>query len=348
MKKKKNGYGAVIAVLVIVLIAVLGFIGYNVYGKITDDINGRNQGSESYTLKVNQGYIDSIGEKLAQNKIVINDIIWVNWMNKNYPDFEFKRGEYKLTADMSYEEIVQKLTKPDVNHEVVKVTIPEGFNCMQIAARLEKKGICKADEFLEVCKSTEGFDYDFLSSVPDSKLIAYKLEGFLFPATYDFDKNSDPREIAGEMLEAFGDRLTDEMQAFCDEHDMTLFEFITLASIVQEEALTNDSAKNIASVFMNRLDINMKLQSDVTIFYARDLQDKQGFSEKVYNAYSTYQCDSLPAGPITNSGEAVINAVINYPETEYIFFFSDLKQEFHFAKTYQEFEELKAKYPWKE
>lgn len=348
MKQKKSGYGAVIAVLLIVLIAIAGFIGWHIYGKITDDINGKNQGSDTFTLEVHEGYIDSIAEKLAQNKIVINDIVWTSWMNKHYPDFEFQRGEYALTADMSYEDIVQKLLKPDVDHEMVKVTIPEGYNCMDIAERLEKKGICKAEDFLEVCKSTEGFDYDFLSSVPDSELIAYPLEGFLFPATYEFDKNSDPHEIAGEMLEAFDYRLTDEMQVFCDEHEMTLYEFITLASIVQEEALTKESAENIASVFMNRLNTHMKLQSDVTIFYARALQDEQGFSEKVYNAYSTYQCDALPAGPITNSGEAIINATIHYPETDYIFFFSDLKKEFHFAKTYDEFESLKAKYPWKE
>ena len=205
-----------------------------------------------------------------------------------------------------------------------------------------------AAEFLEVCKSTDGFDYDFLSSVPDSDLIAYRLEGFLFPATYDFAKNSDPHKVADKMLDTFRQHMTDAMQQFCDENEMTLYEFLTLASIVQEEALTNESAANITSVFMNRLHSNTKLQSDVTYFYARDLRDKYGFSDNVFDAYYTYTCPALPAGPITNSGDAIIDAVIHYPETDYYFFFSDLNKEFHFAKDYNEFMKLQEQYPWKE
>ncbi len=92
----------------------------------------------------------------------------------------------------------------------------------------------------------------------------------------------------------------------------------------------------------------MKLQSDVTFSYARDLRDKQGFSQKVYDSYYTYRCEGLPAGPITNSGASIINAVINAPKTDYLYFFSDLNKEFHFAKTGDEFLELQKKYPWKE
>ena len=269
-------------------------------------------------------------------------------MQKNEPKFNYLNGEYKLTADMSYEQIAEKLKNPDISHTTVKVTIPEGFNVMQIAARLEKKGVCKAEDFLEVCKSKKGFDYDFLESVPDSELIAYQLEGFLFPATYDLSLNSDPREAADAMLSAFDDRLTKDMQVFCDEHEMTLFQLITLASVVQEEALTNESAENIASVFLNRLASGTKLQSDVTYFYARDLRDDYGFSQEVYDAYYTYRCEGLPAGPITNSGESIIRSVIYSPETKYMYFFSDLQQEFHFAETYEEFMELQKQYPWKE
>ena len=128
---------------------------------------------------------------------------------------------------------------------------------------------------------------------------------------------------------------------------MTMYDLITLASVVQEEALGQSSAKNIASVFMNRLKKGSKLQSDVTYFYARDLRDDYGFSQKVYDAYYTYRCSGLPAGPISNSGSDIIDAVVNYPKTDYLYFFSDLQQEFHFAKDYDEFVALQKKYPWK-
>ena len=137
------------------------------------------------------------------------------------------------------------------------------------------------------------------------------------------------------------------MEKFCTENDMTMYDLITLASVVQEEALGQSSAKNIASVFMNRLKKGSKLQSDVTYFYARDLRDDYGFSQKVYYAYYTYRCPGLPAGPISNSGSDIIDAVVNYPKTDYLYFFSDLQQEFHFAKDYDEFVALQKKYPWK-
>ena len=348
-KKRRNPHRGLITVLLLILAAVLGFIGYMVVKAAANDIKGVNQETTQYNLVIgSQNYEDIVGKDLYDNGIVLSDILWTNWMASHYPGFEYVRGEYSLSADMSYEEIAAKLQQPDITHEVVKVAIPEGFNCMEIAERLEENGICSAADFLEACKTTEGYDYNFIAEIPQDSGAVYALEGFLFPATYDFAKNSDAHKIADIMLGTFADRRTDAMNKFCEEHNMTLYELITLASVVQEEALTNESAANIASVFMNRLNSGMQLQSDVTIFYARKLRDTAGISQEVYDSYNTYECEALPAGPITNSGEAVIDAVINYPETKYIFFFSDLQQEFHFAETYQEFEELKEKYPWKE
>ncbi|MBE6720557.1 MAG: endolytic transglycosylase MltG [Ruminococcaceae bacterium] len=348
-KKNNKGRGKFATLLVIIIILGLaGGAGGYFYGIAKNDIEGKRQSSTEYTLEITKSDFEyEIGKKLYDNKIVVLDFLWTNWMSKHYPDFKYINGEYRLSADMSYEEIAQKLQNPDVTHEGVKVAIPEGYNVMEIAKRLEENGVCKADDFLEVCKTTDGFDYGFLDEVPDSELIAYKLEGFLFPATYDFEKNMDAHEVADYMLEAFSDRMTDDMTKFCKENDMTLFELVTLASVVQEEALGQNSAKNIASVFMNRLAKGAKLQSDVTYYYARDLRDDYGFSQEVYDAYYTYRCDGLPAGPITNSGTDIINAVVNYPRTDYLYFFSDLNQEFHFAKDYEEFMALQKEFPWK-
>ena len=349
MKKKKNKSGAVIAVLVVILLIIIGVFAYFGYTTITNDINGKNQSSDEYTLVITKNDFEyEIGKKLYDNKIVIFDSLWTSWMGKHYPDFTYINGEYKLTADMSYEEIAKKLQNPDVSHKTVKVVIPEGFNVMQIAKRLEKNNICKADDFLEVCKSKDGFEYDWLSDIPDNELIAYQLEGFLFPATYDFAENSDAKGIAEVMLDTFDNHISDKWTKFCDENYMSLYELVNLASVVEEEAFGPESAGNIASVFINRLNKGAKLQSDVTYFYAKDLRDEQGFSQKVYDAYYTYRCAGLPAGPITNPGEEIINAVVNHPDTEYLYFFSDLQKEFHFAKDYEEFMELQKKYPWKE
>ncbi len=345
-KRKKSKLPLILFIILIVIIA--GVVALYFYTQINNDILGKNQSDDTYTLVIEKKDFEyEVGQKLANNKIVCSDVVWTNWMSKHYPDFDYINGEYNMTASMSYEEIAAKLQNPDVSHKSVKVCIPEGTNAMQIADILEENGICKAADFLEVCKSTEGFDYDFLKTIPDSDLIAYKLEGFLFPATYDFAMNSEAKDIASQMLEAFDYRITDDMEQFCKDNDMTMYELITLASVVQEEALGQSSAKNIASVFMNRLKKGSKLQSDVTYFYARDLRDEYGFSQEIYDAYYTYRCSGLPAGPISNSGSDIIDAVVNYPKTDYLYFFSDLQQEFHFAKDYDEFVALQKKYPWK-
>ncbi len=345
-KHKKSKMPLILFIILIVIIA--GVVALYFYTQINNDILGKNQSDDTYTLVIEKKDFEyEVGQKLANNKIICSDVVWTNWMSKHYPDFDYINGEYNMTASMSYEEIAAKLQNPDVSHKSVKVCIPEGTNAMQIADILEENGICKAADFLEVCKSTDGFDYDFLKTVPDSDLIAYKLEGFLFPATYDFAMNSEAKDIASQMLEAFDYRITDDMEQFCKDNDMTMYELITLASVVQEEALGQSSAKNIASVFMNRLKKGSKLQSDVTYYYARDLRDEYGFSQEIYDAYYTYRCSGLPAGPISNSGSDIIDAVVNYPKTDYLYFFSDLQQEFHFAKDYDEFVALQKKYPWK-
>lgn len=346
MSKQKSK----LAIIVITLIAlvIVGAVGGYFYQKINADINGNDGTNIDYYLVIDDNDFEyEIGQMLQQNKVIISSTVWTNWMGKNYPKFEYINGEYSLNSAMSYEEIAQKLQNPDVSHKKVKVCIPEGTNVMQIAKLLEENNICNSADFLQVCKSTDGFDYDFLKDVPNTDLIGFKLEGFLFPATYDFGMNSDPHEIADEMLDAFDSRITDDMRAFCDNNNMTMFQFVTLASVVQEEALGQNSGKNIASVFMNRLKKGAKLQSDVTYFYARDLRDDYGFSQEVYDEYYTYRCSGLPAGPITNSGLEIMDATANYPQTEYLYFFSDLQDEFHFAKTYEEFVKLQQKYPWK-
>ena len=344
-KKSKNAVWLFIILIVVIAAAVFSFI----YVKISNDIYGKNQAVTEYHLEITKNDFEyEVGEKLYQNGIVISSTVWTNWMDKHYPDFEYINGEYNMRADMTYEEIVDKLNNPDVSHKTVKVVIPEGTNVMQIADIMQENGICDANDFLESCKKADIYsaEYSFLDSVPDSDLIAFQLEGFLFPATYDIGMNSQPQAVVRQMLDAFSEHYTDDMKKFCAEHNMTLYQLLTLASVVQEEAFGNSSAKNIASVFMNRLENGIKLQSDVTYFYARDLRDSYGFSQEVYDAYYTYRCDGLPAGPITNSGDEIISSTVNYPNTDYFYFFSDLQQEFHFAKTSEEFLQLQKQYPW--
>lgn len=345
MAKRKKSRISFILILILVLALLAG--GVYVGLALTADINGTDDDSASYTLVIEDNdFAYEIAAKLMNGGIVKSETVWSWWMDRHYPDFVYYNGEYNMTSGMSYEEIVQKLQNPDVSHKKVKVAIPEGYNVFDIAQTLEENGICSADDFLEACKSTQAYDYAWLQDFPkDNQNVGYILEGFLFPATYDFGENSDAQAIVDAMLEAFDSRITDEMEAYCKNNDMSLYAFVTLSSIVQEEALTKSSQKNIASVLINRLEKGMKLECDVTYYYAKALRD-HGFSQSVYDAYYTYRCEGLPAGPIANPGTEIMESVINHSDTDYLYFFSDLKGDFHFASDYAEFEKQKEKYPW--
>ncbi|MCD7723451.1 MAG: endolytic transglycosylase MltG [Clostridiales bacterium] len=331
------------------VIAVLAVAAACIYfaAAIKNDIAGSSDAGEEYTLVIKESDFQyQVAEKLAGGGIVVSSSLWSLWMDKNYPDFTYINGEYYMSSSMSYEEIAEKLQNPDISHKTVSVCIPEGYNVFDIAETLEENNICSAEDFYAAVSTTD-YDYDWLSDLPsENENIGFILEGFLFPATYDIGENTAAADVVDKMLAAFDSHYTSDMREYCEENEMTLWEFITLCSIVQEEALSYDSASNIASVLINRLESGTKLQCDVTYYYAKKLLD-YGCSQDVYDSYYTYRCPALPAGPITNCGDEIISAVINHADTDYMFFFSDLEGEFHFAETAAEFEALKEQYPWK-
>lgn len=334
-KNKNNAAKIVIAVLIVVLAGIGAYFGYTF---VSNDINGNEEYKTEYNLYISDGDTQyDVSQRLYSNGIVANDSLWSNWMDRHYPDYEYCAGEFLLTNDMSYEEIAQKLQNPDVSHKSVSVCIPEGYNVFDIATALEENGICSGNDFLEACRSKDDFDYSFISEIPESDTIAYELEGFLFPATYDFEENMDAREVVDEMLAAFADRVTDSWRSYCSENDITLYELVTLASVVEKETLGEGVAQNIASVFINRLNSSHKLQSDVTIDYGNALR-ANGFDDSVVTSYNTYKCSALPSGPICNPGVANIDAVVNHTDTDYFYFFSyNNGADFYFTDDYSDF-----------
>ena len=336
-KNKNNAAKIVITVLIVVLAGIGAYFGYTF---VSNDINGNEEYKTEYNLYISDGDTQyDVSQRLYSNGIVANDSLWSNWMDRHYPDYEYCAGEFLLTNDMSYEEIAQKLQNPDVSHKSVSVCIPEGYNVFDIATALEENGICSGKDFLEACRSKDDYDYSFISEIPESDTIAYELEGFLFPATYDFEENMDAGEIVDEMLAAFADRITDSWRSYCSENDITLYELVTLASVVEKETLGEGVAQNIASVFINRLNSSHKLQSDVTIDYGNALR-ANGFDDSVVTSYNTYKCSALPSGPICNPGVANIDAVVNHTDTDYFYFFSyNNGADFYFTDDYSDFSE---------
>lgn len=222
----------------------------------------------------------------------------------------------------------------------VTVTIPEGYTAVQIANKLEEKGVCSAEDFLNEVQNTEKLKglYKFISGIdPQNK--AFPLEGYIFPDTYMFYKNESAEKALSRFLKNTDKKLKDEYYERAKELGFTLDEIITLASIIQEEAGFSDENPKISSVLHNRLkspDYG-KLQCDVTIAYVNDyiVPYFGDGAERYKELYNTYKCSFLPAGAISNPGEECIIAALYPEDTDYYFFVTDKELNYYYNETYE-------------
>ncbi len=231
-------------------------------------------------------------------------------------------------------------TNPVQQSDLISVTVPEGYTLVRISWLLEEKGVCSGDAFLEAAQSYDLSSRPLLSGVRAAENVCFKLEGYLFPATYEFEKNTDPKVVLDAMLDASEARLTDSMQQKAKAMGYTMHEILTVASIIEKEAFTAEQRTLIASVLYNRLKDGDPLQCDVTVKYCTgviELQYPDQIDHYKYY-YNTYRCDALPAGPICNPGLSSINAALDPADTDYKFFVIDTEPpyESRFAATYEE------------
>ncbi len=220
----------------------------------------------------------------------------------------------------------------------VRITFPEGMTAREIAQRLEENNVCTAQAFMDEI-AMRSFDYPFIQSIPDDERIYLSLEGFLFPDTYEFYFNETPASVIKRFLANFQKRMSDMLPEQMANPGAELFENITLASIIQKEAGDPVEMKLVSSVFWNRLlspDFPM-LQSDVTIFYVN--QNITPFVTEEKNtayaeAYNTYKCKNLPAGPICNPGLEAIKAAFYPEQTDYYYFLTDHAGKYYYTDSF--------------
>ncbi len=237
----------------------------------------------------------------------------------------------------------------------VKVTIPEGYNIIQIAKKLEANGVCSATDFINTAQTYDFSYYPLVGSMPKKQYRAFKLEGYLFPDTYEFYKNMKPQDAVGKFLRGSKAVLSNYPSSAANLKNMD--EILTLASIIEKEARTNTDKKRVSAVLHNRLSQGMKLQVDATPVYLRSyIKESIGkyknlnSSYTAYcNAYNTYNsaCKGLPAGPICNPGRSSINAAIHpSTEAEYrdMLYFCSKNGTIYYAKTDEEHKANLKKY----
>jgi UPF0755 protein len=249
---------------------------------------------------------------------------------------------------MTPSEILDALTAGELTGTV---TVLAGSRAAEIADQLSARGIVKRDEFLALVGEGE-FPHDFLTDRPEGA----GLEGFLQPGTYQFTPNTPAREVIQRMLDSFGQGYTAEMREQTGRTNLTIFQVVTLASIVEREILRPDERPLVAGVYLNRLSRGMKLQADPTVQYAIAGQSpsvsaggywKRSLSDvdlDYSSPYNTYRYEGLPPGPIANPGVPAIAAVLNPTETDYLYFVARPDGTHAFSRSLKEHNENVARY----
>lgn len=308
----------------------------------------------------------SIGDILYNNKLIKSKLIYKVYLKLHTPSVELKAGIYELSQSMSLEEIIATLEKGgvSVNPDEITITFKEGLNMRAIAKVIVENTNNTEDDVFNLLKDKDYLnelieEYWFIDKSILDEEIFYPLEGYLFPNTYNF-KNKDV--TVEEIFKVMLDEMEKQLEPYKEDIEKSKYsvhEILTMASIVELEALNKADRKTVAGVFYNRLKANMSLGSDVTTYYAsgvdmgdRDLYVSELQAVNAYNTRPQAMAGKLPVGAICNPSISSIEAAINPTKTSYLYFVADKNGKVYYTKSNAEHEqkvaELKAKGLWYE
>ncbi len=352
--KKRN---RIIVLMCVTVILVFGG-GYTFY---LNELSAVNEKKENVIFVIEEGEtMSSVLDRLQQQNLIKNSTIaGIHARLSNQT--QNKAGSFILNDSMSVDEILHTLNDAAAaSANQVLITFPEGKWAKDYADLLHQNLGIDSSKLLKLWNDQDyieelAADYAFLNA-DDLNNDAYrvKLEGYLFPETYAFDKDATEDEITRTFLDHF-ETIYEKYKADIDSSELSLHELITLASIVQYEAATSEDMQRIAGVFYNRLKADMPLQSTVTVCYALyddlDRSDTDSWkaceaSTDIDSPYNTYLHSGLPVGPILNPGEEAIEAVLHPENNDYLFFIADINGvkgeagKVYYSRTYEEHQKL--------
>ena len=358
-KEKKSGFKAFFISLLIFL-ALISAGGYFGYQYVQSSLLPVDANSKKYvTVQIPEGAnVQEIGSALENSGVIKHGVIFAFYAKyKNYSDL--KAGYYNLQKSMSTEDIIKELQKggtPEPQEpSLADLTIPEGYTIDQIAQAVgqlqgEFKEPLTAEAFLAKVQddnfiSQEVAKYpNLLESLPTKESGArYRLEGYLFPATYSIKESTTIESLIDEMLAAMDKTLTPHYSAIKSKN-LTVNELLTIASLVEKEGAKTEDRKLIAGVFYNRLNLGMPLQSNIAILYAQgklgqniSLADDAGIDTSINSPYNVYTKPGLMPGPVDSPSQDAIEASINQTKSENLYFVANVTDgKVYYAVTQEE------------
>lgn len=360
---------SIIMSIVVVALLVTGIAGFMWVKSSLEPVNAK--ATEAVQVEIPEGSTTlDIGKILVDNKLIKNATVF-NYYSKIKSYNNFQSGYYNLYQNMSVDDIAKALQEsgtPTPQKEAAgKILIVEGYTLAQIAQAVtdntktedkNDKTPFTAEQFMATVTNQEFINRmvaaypQLFASLPatDSGVI-YQLEGYLFPAVYEYADDTTIEELVEQMIAAMDTRLQPYYETIAAKN-LTVNEVLTLASLVEKEGSTDEDRRNIASVFFNRINAGMPLQSNIAILYAQGklgqettLAEDAGIDTNIDSPYNIYWKTGLMPGPVDSPSISAIDAVINATTTEYLYFVADVTTgTVYFAKTIEEHDQNVAKY----
>lgn len=341
----------IIAIILVIMIGAIAGGGYFYIKSAIQPVDPDNKKEKKVEIPIGSSST-SIGKILEKNGI-IKDARVFKYYVKFRNETGFMAGEYTLNPSMTIPEIINSLKTGKLEEKLVfKLTIPEGKQLDQIAGIIAEKTNRSAEEVMKQLNDPS-FIKSLMEKYPSlltedilNKDIKYPLEGYLFPATYSFYKeNPTIEEVITPMLDKTVDVL-DEYRMAMEERGLSVHELLTMSSLIEEEATEKVDRNKIASVFYNRMEIGMPLQTDPTVLYAQgEHKEKVLYKDlEIDSPYNTYKYPGLTPGPIANAGVVSIEAALVPDESDFLYFLATSTGEVLFSKTLDEHNQKKAQH----
>ncbi len=288
------------------------------------DDNGKKIG----TKRVTHADMDYVADVLKDAGLIEYKWLFNFFCKISTADEKVSPGEYELRSTFDYRALIQNMRAGSASTVTVTVTIPEGFKMHQLFLRLEENGVCSYNELMEAAENTD-FNYDFLEESQGEG--AYRLEGFLFPDTYEFYVGMQASSAINKLLDNYNRKITEEMKTRAEELGMTMYDILTVASLIEKEAANDDERAQIASVIYNRINSDMVLGIDAAVLYPYN--DHEGAPTAAMlekdDPYNTRIRAGLPPTPICNPGLYSINAALYPASTKYYYYALDTESGQH-------------------
>lgn len=359
-RKEDRVVRKIVYILTIGILIVAGILAISGYNYVSAGLKPLDKNDKKLVqVEVPSGSSNrQIGDILEEGEVIRDGMVF-NFYTKFKNLTNFQAGYYQFSPNMTLDQISKELQQggsAEPLDDASKLTVPEGYDVDKIASLVAKKTDFKKEDFIKVMKDDKFFEQlktqypDLLTDAGNAKDVRYRLEGYLFPATYNVHKNRSLEDLVTQMVDTTNQILTPYYSQI-KEKGLNVQEVMTLASLVEKEGITQSDRKKIAQVFFNRIEAQMPLQSDISILYALG-EHKEVVTIKdteVDSPYNLYTNTGYGPGPFDNPSQEAILSVLDPTENDYIYFVADISTgKVYYAKTYEEHMELVEKYVNKE